>query len=235
MGNPIYMDVAKAIEQKINSGEYKIKERLPSERNLAITYGVSRMTARQAVQTLQDRGLVYREVGSGTFVQAPSIEQNNVKSFTETVGAMGYSVNTKVLEFSTIHSIEKVSKELELPADTSYYKIKRLRLGNGIPMALEILYVPIDYCPNLGDYDMTESFYSLLETEYDVTVSRVSLKMEAIIANPIHSKIMELKKSTALLRISGVTYDNMGRKLLYEESLYRSDLYNYHVDINRKF
>ena len=77
----IYLKLAQDIKDKIHAGEYKIREKLPSERELATSYSVSRMTARQAVTCLLDQGIVYRERGSGTYVQAPSIAQNNVRSF----------------------------------------------------------------------------------------------------------------------------------------------------------
>lgn len=235
MKEPIYIQLASKIEEGINDGTYKIKERLPSERDLANIYKVSRMTARQAVSVLEEKGLVYKERGSGTYVQAPSFEQNNVKSFTNTVGDMGYQVSTKVLELSRITSLASVAKYLDLAANTQFYKVKRLRLGNNIPMALEVLYIPMDFCPGLDEYDLENSLYQLLEDNYNIKVSKVSYKMEAVIANPIYMKLLELKKPTALLKVSGITLDHHNKNLMYEESLYRSDLYNYHVDINRKF
>lgn len=235
MKDYIYMKLAQDIQEKIEAGEYKIREKLPSERELAETYSVSRMTARQAITYLLDQGIVYRERGSGTFVQAPSIQQNNVRSFTETVEALGFEAETRIMEFSTISSMASVAAEMEVPSDTHFYKIKRLRLGNKIPMALEVLYIPKIYLPELEDHDLTHSLYELMEKEFGVNISRVSYHVEAILANPIHMKIMELKKATALLRLSGVSFDQDGRKFIYEESLYRTDLYAYHVDVNRKY
>jgi len=235
MKEPIYRQVAREIEAKINDGIYKIKERLPSERDLAKIYEVSRMTARQAISILDEKDIVYKEKGSGTYVQAPSFQQNNVKSFTKTVGDMGYIVSSRVLELSHISSLSKVARLLELPDSTEFYKVKRLRLGNNIPMALEVLYIPIDCCPGLDKFDLEQSLYQLLEDYYNIKVSKVSYKMEAIIANPIYSKLLELKKSSALLKVSGISLDYNDHNLMYEESLYRSDLYNYHVDIHRKF
>ena len=235
MKEPIYIQVAREIEEKISHGVYKIKERLPSERDLAKVYKVSRMTARQAVSSLEEKGLVYREKGSGTYVQAPSFQQNNVKSFTKTVGDMGYKVSSKILEFSLITSLSSVAKVLELPENTQFFKVKRLRLGNEIPMALELLYIPIEFCPGLGDYKLEQSLYQLLEDHYDIKVSKVSYKMEAIIANPMYRNLLAVNKTTALLKVTGVTLDHNNNKFMYEESVYRSDLYNYHVDINRKF
>lgn len=235
MKEPIYLQVANKIEDKINNGSYKIKERLPSERSLAEIYAVSRMTARQAVSVLEEKGVVYREKGSGTYVQAPIFQQNNVKSFTRTVGDMGYKVSTRVLEFSRITSLKAIAKILDMPETSQFYKVKRLRLGNNIPMALEILYIPIECCPGLDEFELEQSLYQLLEDHYDIKVSKVSYKMEAVIANPIYMKLLELKKTTALLKVTGITLDHHNTKFMYEESLYRSDLYNYLVDINRKF
>jgi len=235
MKEPIYIKLSRIIEERIHNGIYNIKDRLPSERDIAVAFKVSRMTVRQAISVLEDKGIVYKERGSGTFVKAPSFEQNNVKSFTDTVGKMGYTVKTKLLELSQVHGIKLIAEKLDLPLDAKYFKIKRLRMGNDIPMALEILYVPIQYCEGLDHYNLEDSFYQLLEEVYDTKINEVSYKMEAIIANPIYRKLLELNKATALLKVTGVSIDLNGRKLFYEESIYRSDLYNYRVDIHRKF
>lgn len=235
MAESIYKRVADELELQIGSGIYKVEERLPSERYLSEFYQVSRMTIRQALSYLEEKRLVYRQPGSGTYVKAPIFQQNNVKSFTETVGDMGFDVSTRVIEFSTIYSLEKVAKILNLPANTEFYKMKRLRLGNNIPLALEVLYIPKCICPGLERYDLVSSFYKLLEEVYGIKISTVSYKMEAVIANPINAQIMELHKPTALLKVSGVTYDTQNTMIFYEESLYRSDLYHYQVDIHKKF
>jgi len=235
MKEAIYLIVAKSIEEKINNGLYKIKEKLPSERDLAHMYSVSRMTARQALIYLQEKGMVYRELGSGTFVQAPTIEQENVKSFTETVSAMGYKADSRILEFSVVHKLKNIARQLDLTEDEDFYKLKRLRLGNNIPMALEVLYIPVRYVPNLSGYNLEGSFYGILKEVYETNIVKVSYQVEAIIANPIFLKLMELNKTTALLKVAGVSYDDHDRKFMYEESLYRSDLYNYHIDINKKY
>jgi GntR family transcriptional regulator len=235
MAESIYKRVAEELNQQIASGVFKVEERLPSERCLSEGYKVSRMTIRQSLGYLEEKGIVYRQAGSGTYVKAPTFQQNNVKSFTETVGDLGFDVSTRVIEFSTIFTLEKVAKILNMPLSTEFYKMKRLRLGNTIPLALEVLYIPKLLCPKLELYSLSSSFYKLLEEVYSIKVSKVNYKMEAVIANPINSKIMELNKPTALLKVSGVTYDAHNAMIFYEESLYRSDLYHYQVDIHKKF
>jgi len=235
MQEAIYKQVALELEHQISIGVYKIEKRLPSERALSEVYGVSRMTIRQALSYLEDKGLLYRQAGSGSYIKAPSFQQNNVKSFTETISDMGYNVSSRIVEFSTIFSLEKIAALLSIPLNSEFYKMKRLRLGNNIPLALEVLYIPKFVCPGLEKNDLEGSFYKLLEEEYTIKVSKVSYKMEAILSNPMNSQLMELHKPTALLKVSGATYDTHNRMIFYEESLYRSDLYQYQVDINRKF
>ncbi|MBN2220763.1 MAG: GntR family transcriptional regulator [Vallitaleaceae bacterium] len=230
-----YRKIAQDLEHKIHEGSFFANGRLPSERELAIEYEVSRMTARQAVLYLMEKNLVYREKGRGTFIKSPSFEQNNVKSFTETVSGLGYEVSTELLEFCTIFTMEHVSRLLERPLETQYYKIKRLRLGNRIPMALETLYVPKDLILEVEREALCSSFYELLEKSFGVKVKKVSYKMEATLANPSVAKNLQLQKTTALLKVSGITIGMDEQKLFYEESYYRSDLYTYHVDISRKF
>lgn len=56
------------IEEKIRSGGWKLHEKLPPERQLALLFGVSRNTLRTALQVLQGRGILASRQGSGTFV-----------------------------------------------------------------------------------------------------------------------------------------------------------------------
>ena len=63
---PVYIRIHDAIKEKIEANHWKIGDRLPSERDLSIQFGVSRMTLRQAIQTLADEGILERKIGSGT-------------------------------------------------------------------------------------------------------------------------------------------------------------------------
>lgn len=231
----IYIQLAETLEERIQNGFYISGKKLPSERKLAEEFGVSRMTARQSVKKLEEKGLVHKEKGRGTYIEAPSFAQNNVKSFTETVEDMGFEVSSKLLELSTVHSSAFLAKQLEVSESSEFLKMKRLRLGNNIPLALETIYIPKDLVADIKAEELDGSLYELLESRFNYQVKHVSYKIEATIANPVYEKMMELNKKTALLKVTGITYVNNEQKLLYEESYYRSDLYSYQVDILRKF
>ena len=65
---PVYIQIHDQIKSEIEQGIWKIGDRLPSERELAVKFNVSRMTLRQAIQNLADEGILERKIGSGTYV-----------------------------------------------------------------------------------------------------------------------------------------------------------------------
>lgn len=229
-----YQKIKKDIENKINTGEFKSGEKIPSERKLCELYNISRMTARQAVNELVKEGIVYREKGRGTFVSSPNFLQRNVKSFTDTLRERGFNPSTNIIEFSTVYNLRDISNIMEVPYETKFYKLKRLRLGNELPMALETVYIQKDRCLGLHKYDISKSLYEVLEEHYGYKVENISCDIDACIANNIMMKVFNMKKARALLKITGISYTSNGGKLFYEESYYRPDLYKYRVDIFRR-
>lgn len=228
---PIYQKVKNDLQQKIIEGIYKSGDKIPSERELCDVYGVSRMTVRQAVMELEKDGTVYREKGRGTFVAARDLYQDNLKSFTDTLIEQNMTPTTRVLEASKVTQLKVISQKLGVDPRTSYYKIKRLRLGDDVPIALETVYIPEDYVPGITGQQLEKSLYQVLEEQYGYELTHIACEIEASISNRIMMGVLELKSQKALLRVTGITFDQNGRKLFYEESYYRSDLYKYHVDI----
>ncbi len=192
------------------------------------------MTARQAITQLVNEGIVYREVGKGTFISSKQFSQKNVKSFTETLKEQGFIPSTKILEFSIVYHLKEISMDMGLPFDTQYYKIKRLRFGNKVPIACETVYIPLYLCPHLNEQGIGESLYTILEKVYGYVVGSVSNDIDACISNRIMMQLFDVQKPVALLKIKGVSYTVEGIKLFYEESYYRSDLYKYQVDIFKR-
>ena len=227
----IYQDVKKELIHRIQEGVYKAGEKIPSERDLCLVFKVSRMTIRQALSELVAEGVLYKSVGRGTFVSSPSLYQENLKSFTHTLIGQGMVPSTKIIEVATISQLKKISHWLNVDQMDPFYKVKRLRLGDGVPIALETIYIPKKYTEGLLKHDLTTSLYKLLEKEYGYDLTHITCDIEANISSRIIMEAMSLHQQTALLKITGITYAQNDLKLFYEESYYRSQLYKYHVDI----
>lgn len=100
MVSPVYIQIHNQIKKDIEAGKWKIGEKIPSERELAENFSVSRMTLRQAIQTLVDEGILERKIGSGTFVARKKVQEkmSGITSFTEITEAQGKNLKGQEID-----------------------------------------------------------------------------------------------------------------------------------------
>lgn len=108
---PAYIKIHDAIKKEIDKGTWKIGQRLPSERDLADDYSVSRMTLRQSITLLVEEGILERRVGSGTYVASHRVQEKmrGTTSFTEIVNSQGRKPSSKLISFQ-----RKLANETEI-------------------------------------------------------------------------------------------------------------------------
>lgn len=150
---PMYYQIEQVIRRRIESGELRPGDRVESERELAQKFGVSLMTARQAVKGLEQQGLIYRERGKGSFVAASKIEMNQLLGFSEKMRRLGIEPSSRLLVGERTRASPEIAEKLQLEGESYILKITRLRLGNGEPFALETSYIPEALCPSLLERD----------------------------------------------------------------------------------
>jgi len=128
-------------------------DRLPSESELCERFGVSRMTARQAMQLVANNGLIERRRGAGSFVRAHPVPRDlgSPLSFSGSMRARGMSASSQTLEWGGVVPDADERAALDLGDDESGYVLERLRLADGTPMALERAVMPRDVALALGD------------------------------------------------------------------------------------
>ncbi len=150
---PIYYQLKQYILKLIETGELQPGDAIPSEREFGERFGISRMTVRQAITNLANERVLYRVKGKGTFVMAPKLEQSlqGLTSFTEDMKARGMKASSKLLSFGIISADENLAKELEIKENDEVYEIKRIRLAEEIPMALERTYISAHIVPTLTE------------------------------------------------------------------------------------
>ncbi len=228
---PVYYQLKTLIQKKIQSGEYEEGQLIPSERELSESYNISRMTVRQALNQMVAEGLLYREKGRGTFVAKRKIEQRNIKSFSDSARSKGLVPSTKVLYFKKEKMREDIAQILDLSKDDEIYVIKRLRCANDIPVALEEVFIPVQFCPQLERFQLETSLYRLIKEEYGVSVAFMDNIIEASAATADEKKLLRITSATPVLRVSGVSYIDDDHKFSYERDAYRSDQYVYNARI----
>jgi len=228
---PLYYQLKQYILKQIHDRKWKPGDMIPSERELSEKSKISRMTVRQALNELVNEGFLYREKGKGTFVSRPKIIQNNLSSFTEIIQSQGMNPKTKLIEFETNFESKRAAKNLDLSLDKRFYRIKRLRLADNVPIVIEEAYIPVDYCPGLEEEDLEGSLYKIFEEKYNYQICAIDYNIEASTPSNDEKGLLNIKRNTPVLRIKGIEYTQNDLKLYYIESVYNSRYYIFNVVI----
>ncbi|OBX35703.1 HTH-type transcriptional repressor YvoA [Halomonas elongata] len=138
LSTPLYHQLASRLEEAIEEGAWQAGEALPSERALAEALDVSRITARKALDRLAELGLIRRTRGSGTFI-TPRLNQplTRLASFTEMLTQRGFTPRSCWLSRCLAAPSADESLRLGLSGDARVARLKRLRLADGVVMAVE--------------------------------------------------------------------------------------------------
>lgn len=233
---PLYLQLKEAIWEQIEAGRLTPGDPLPSERELSVKYGISRMTCRQAIGELVAEGVLYRQRGKGTFVANPKISQGllALTGFTEDMTARGLTPGAILLDVRETPATPRVVDMLDLQIDRTVVQIERLRTANGQPMALEACHLPARLCPGLADAaGLTGSLYRLLKEEYGFELARARESLEAVLASRTEAVRLGVKPGAPLLLIERISYDRAGRPVEYVRSLYRGDRYRFNAELIR--
>lgn len=232
---PAYFQLKNYILDQISSGQWQKEQPIPSERELSELARVSRMTVRQAINELVNEGILYRLKGKGTYITKSKIEQRNIMSFSEMVKSKGITPVTEILEFEKNALFPAIAKILGVEAETKFYRVKRLRKAEEIPIGIEEVFIPEKYCPDIDRFDLSGSLYRILLEQYEYKIERINLSIEAVLPTEKEHQLLQVSKTMPLLKVSGNSITSTGLELFYEVSYYRSDKLSYKVSIfNRK-
>ncbi len=99
---PLYIQIKESLKKDILGGRYVPYQKMPSESELTKSFGVSRITVRQALRDLHLEGLIFTTQGKGTFASKPKATQDvkYLQGFAEGMGAKGYEANERLVSIS---------------------------------------------------------------------------------------------------------------------------------------
>jgi GntR family transcriptional regulator len=225
---PLYYQIQRALMEKIHSGELSEGDLLASEEELARVYQVSRMTARQALHGLKARGYALSQKGRGTFVTKPKLEKNimHLRGFTEDMKQRGMVPSSKLLEQTVVKATEELAESLRIAPEAAVMKLRRLRLADGIPMALEESHIPLRQFPGLERINFAkQSLYYVLRENYGVRVAWADEIIEALPATREESELLTIPKRASVLSISRIIITTEQTPIEVACSRYRGDRY----------
>ena len=227
---PLYYQLAEAIEERIASGEWRPGDRLPPERDLATQAGISRMTARQALTWLAERGAIEIRHGIGTFVAQPKLTSDplHLLGFTEQMMATGGDVSSTVLAQEVLAAPGAVAAALRLDSGADVVRIMRLRSLNDAPVLLETSYFPHTRFAGIERHDLSRtSLYTLLRTHYGVHLTHAQQTVEAVGCNEFESTLFGIERGSPMLLLEGVATTSDGTPGEYFKAVYRGDRFKF--------
>ncbi len=202
---------------------------VPTERDLTVELATSRTTVRRALAELVGEGRLVRRQGSGTFVAEPKIRWPlEMASFTRQAGTYGYHASTRVLGAIRERASTEVAARLAVKPGASTYRIERLRLVDGTPMALECSHLSAARFPGLiGKLRREPSLYRVLAETYGVEPVEAEQTVETASAAPYEANVLAVGTGSPILVLTRHSRTADGSPIEYVRSWYRGDRYTF--------
>ncbi|MBF8189194.1 GntR family transcriptional regulator [Nonomuraea sp. K274] len=224
-GVPAHVQIERWLLESISSGEMAPGDRLPGERELAGRLGVSRMTLRQALATLERDGVLIRLPGrsGGAFVAEPRIECDltGLAGFTEQMRRAHLRAEARILVAATVPAPRAVARALEVPVGSPVHEVARVRSAGRSPVALERSY--FRDLPGLLAQDLGGSLYTLLATRYDLEPRTAVEHLAPVTARPAEAAELGVAPGTPLMLIERTAYAADGTPVEFARDLFRPD------------
>ena len=223
------------LQEKLQSKFLKLKphSQIPSVRQLATQYDVSSMTVRQALSELQNAGLIYTVPGSGTYVAGEKLSKTLVFiSFTEEIKQKGMKPSSIILKAEkTKIANKKLAETLQIAVGDFAYRIKRVRLADGVALSIEDSYIPCENAPGLLDQDLKSSLYEIFAEVYEHAVIKAESTVSPILLDKEQAEILNAPVKTPSLMFNLTGFDARGKTMEHCVSVKRGDLYDFKFSI----
>jgi GntR family transcriptional regulator len=239
-GTPRHAQLSDWLRGRIGAGDYGPHDRLPSEAELGALTGVSRITVRRALATLENEGRIYRRQGLGSFVSAPELPQGLVRltDFAQDMERAGLEATSRVLHRSVEGAPPAAAAALGIEEGQPTLRLDRLRLGDGEPVALDRTWLPPFYAQLLEGHDLaTETIYRVLERECGIPVLRGRYRIESVLAHggaEGEAEALGVPEGAPLLLVERTSLTVGERGVYYQRRYYRSDRVAFDLELARE-
>jgi GntR family transcriptional regulator len=228
---PLYFQVARQIEQAIESGAVEPGYRLDNEIALADRLGLSRPTMRRAIQELVGKGLLVRKRGVGTQVVHGRVRREvELTSLYDDLLNAGKQPRTEVLVNEMIPARPEVATELGIEVDAPVVRLERLRSAGQEPLAILRNWLPPAVLePTDADLEHTGLYQLLRATGAHMRIARQRIGARG--ATTAEARLLDERRGAPLLSMQRTAYDDQGRVVEYGDHVYRAETYSFEVTL----
>ncbi|MGI8434853.1 MAG: GntR family transcriptional regulator [Nocardioidaceae bacterium] len=236
---PLYVQLERALRERIRTQGLKPGDRLPSEAEIEEQYAVSRATIRMSLNRMVADGQVERVQGLGSFVAQPRpMHQSLLNSFTENMKSQGFRPHRRLLRSETVEPEDDVRAALELREGQCQY-LERLLIADDRPIALARTWMPVDCLA--GRLDLfsahslgSSSLYELLHgPDIGLVLDCGVETVRAALADESEASLLEYPSGSPTLIVRRTSFISSGRPVEWSVMTFAADRYEYHVELTR--
>ncbi len=237
--SPLYQQIKTLILQRLQAGEWKPGEAIPSENELAARFRVSQGTVRKAIDELAADNLLVRRQGKGTFV-ATHAEQHVQYRFLKLVPDNGDPNSEgpsqrQVIDCKRVRASADIARALGLRTGDAVLQVRRVLSFAGTPTILEDLWLPGTPFKGLSVERLSDyhgPMYALFETEFGVRMVRAEEKIRAVLPDAEQSARLQISQQTPLLSVERTAYTYNDVPMELRRGLYRTEQHHYFNALN---
>lgn len=226
---PAYHRVAGALRADIQSGRWKVGERIPTETELSAQFDVSRNTVRQALDILHSMNLVSRQQGRGTFVAPHGLSHliGELKSLTDVLRERGLVPGNEAIKVAVdprppIDAIEHL-------ASSTIWRVDRVRTTDGRPFCDMSSWLPDELGRRLDVDRLSQdgSLYRILKDDLGILLTEATEIIRAEGATADEASALSIRRGTPVIVMYRWVSDNRGRPVEYARAAAPGDRYQY--------
>lgn len=229
---PLHYQLKQHLLEKIESGDWKQSDLIPSEQELQESFGLSRTTVRQALSDLVYEGLLIRERGRGTFVAPPKMTHSpeDRKSLTEFMLDQGIKPGWSVIEKGFVEANKEVAEKLKIEHKTRVLRIRRLRLAQEKTIGVHTAFLTESIAGQINEAGLLEGgSLNYISQIPQMMNSHASRSIEAVAASEHDVKLLQLSLGSPVLMIQRVVTSASGQALEFLQARYRGDRFKYQI------
>jgi len=209
---PMYRQIADTIRTKINSGDYKVGEVIPTEAELREAFSVSRVTIRQALKLLIENGELESVQGSGTYVKENKVNYNIYRqsSFKEKWTHLNVATHSDVIIFEITKPSMLMAENLNIDENDRIFYVKRVRYIEDNPVTVEETWMPLALFPDLTYQVMQNSKYEYIEKTKGLIIDRSEQEIIPILPSAEVSELLGIDPNLPIIekRTRSYLHDN---------------------------
>jgi GntR family transcriptional regulator len=232
---PLYHQLMERLKDSIEKGNWTPGDKIPSENQLMEQFGVSRNTAKKAIEELVQAGILYRIQGKGTFVAKPKLQQSlmGFYSFSKVLKEKGLNPKDIILKIEEVKPTAKTREALQLGEDEHVIEMKRLRCANNDPYILESSFIPKgvvsdpEQLKNVGEI----SLYDLFLQQFNIVVTRAKEAFEPVLIRADESEYLQTEEGSPALLLERTAYDSEGLPVEFCISIVRGDRCRFYTEL----